>query len=446
MYGVIIIGAGPAGLSAADRLREGDIKKVLVIDERGYAGGSAINDGKLNLTHKIGMDIGELNIEEERAKELIGAIDAKLLKYGADKTVYGENTEEIQKWVEKADFYGAKLIPARQRHLGTDNARQIWKRFQLDLADKNVDFILGKRVTDIGYNNGSFSVITKEEAYRSKFLIVAPGRSGSYKFREQSKKLGIQAKYGPIDVGMRVEVPYQVFEPITKYLYDPKFVYVTRCHGDKTRTFCTNPQGYVKLEPVENAIEYSGIKALPINGDAYRRKKSQNTNFAILHTIQLTEPDIDTTEFGRDSVISCYKKGGGKPLVQRWGDLMKGRRSKSDTFFDHKMGYDKLHPTLKVPKKAIPGDISLAYNKRTMDNLIESLRVLNKLLPGIVNPETILYAPEVKFYDTRYETTDSLETTIEKLFIAGDGAGKSRSIVGAMLTGILAAEGVLESD
>ena len=110
------------------------------------------------------------------------------------------------------------------------------------------------------------------------------------------------------------------------------------------------------------------------------------------------------------------------------------------------MGYDKLHPTLKVPKKAIPGDISLAYNKRTMDNLIESLRVLNKLLPGIVNPETILYAPEVKFYDTRYETTDSLETTIEKLFIAGDGAGKSRSIVGAMLTGILAAEGVLESD
>lgn len=440
MYDIIIVGAGPAGLFAADRLIKENLE-VLVIDERAYAGGSAINDGKLNLTHRIGMYFDELRISKTRAKELISSIDETLLGYGADKTVYGENTVEIKKWVKKAAFHRVKLIPARQRHLGTDNARRIWKEFCDNLRDRGVTFVFRTRANDIEKKGGGFSVICEDRAYKSRFLVVAPGRGGSYWFRQQARRLGVKTKYGPIDIGIRVEIPYEVYEPITSVLYDPKFVYKTKCHRDITRTFCTNPRGFVRLEPRENAITYNGKEALPVNGHAYKKKKSRNTNFAILHIIELTEPDEDTTELGREGVIACYIRGGGKPLVQRYGDLELGRRSKVSTFFDQ--GYGKLKPTLAVPEKATPGDISLAYNGRTMDNLKEYLIVLNQILPGITNPETILYAPELKFYDTRYPSSNCLETTVPRLFVIGDGSGKSRGIVGASLTGILAAEGIL---
>lgn len=440
MYDVIIVGAGPAGLFAADRLVRENLS-VLVVDERKYAGGSAINDGKLNLTHKIGMYFDELGIAEEDAQELIDLVDARILGLGAENILYGTDYDAITPWVKKAAEFNVELIPAQQRHMGTNNASKIWKRMYADLKIKGVNFLFQKKITDIENSDGHFSVISEDGSYKSKCIIVAPGRGGSYWFREQARKLGINTLYGPIDVGVRVEVPFEVYQPITDVLYDPKFIFRTHCHGDRTRAFCTNPKGFVTFEPRENAVIYDGIQALPLNGHARTDKKSQNTNLAILHTIQLTEPDQDTTELGRSSVISCYNLGGGKPLVQRLGDLLDGRRSKEKTFSNGRARI--VAPTLLVPQRATPGDISLAYNGRTMDNIRETLIVLDKIVPGVAHPSTILYAPEAKFYDTKYQT-ESMQTTIPGLFVAGDGSGKSRGIIGAALTGILAAEGILK--
>ncbi|MBI4448290.1 FAD-dependent oxidoreductase [Candidatus Woesearchaeota archaeon] len=432
-YGAIIIGAGPAGLFAANELA--DSLKVLVIDKKSIVGGAgAVTDGKLNLSTKIGMDLDELKLSEEEAKKLIRVIDKIFLENGADPTLSGTNLEEVNKLVKKAAKHDVELISAEQRHMGSDSTHKIMKSFKNKLESKGIEFMLNTEVVKIKKNEDAFFVSNGKEVFKSKYLLVCPGRSGAYWFRAQAKELGIATLYGPIDVGVRVEIPAEVYDPITNILYDPKFKLETRCHRDKVRTFCTNPRGRVRIERDQ---EYKLI-----NGDALKKMKTDNTNFALLYTISLTEPMGDTTEFARAIITYMSQMGKGKPLVQRWGDLERGRRSKIETFFDKNCGYNKLKPTLEVGSQVCPADLSLGYAGRIIDNIKETITVLDRIVEGIAHPSTLLYAPEIKFYDTKYPTSKDLETSVKNLFVAGDGAGKSRGIVGAALTGILAAHGI----
>lgn len=437
-YDVIIIGAGPAGMFAADHLSKSNKDlEVLVMDERKHAGGSgAITDGKLNLSPNIGMDIHELGISEEHAQEMINYIDGVFVKHGADKRVTGIDEKEIKKWIDKAASLDLELIPALQRHIGTDKTPKVINSFKKELEQRGVNFLLETRLNEI-ISNDLFYLRCEGKAYQSHFLIVAPGRRGAYWFREEANKLGLKFMYGPIDVGIRVEVPYEVMSPLTNLIYDPKIKYVTKKRRDKVRTFCTNPGGKVRIEPKEPP----DVDFVLVNGDALKRKKTPNTNFAILETISLKEPYEDTTEMGRSIARETNRLGGGKPIIQRLGDYLNGSRSHTTTF--NKSGYDLVEPTLKPGVNVVPGDISLAYRARNWDNLMEFLEVLDQFLPGIIHPSTILYAPEIKFYDTKYPTDKWLETNVPRLFVAGDGAGKSRGIVGAALTGIMAAQGIL---
>ena len=432
MYDIIIIGAGPAGLFVANELSSKNLN-ILIIDKKSYVGGSgAITDGKLNLSYEIGMDLEELKLDKEEALKKINYIDKIFVKYGADKKLYGVEEEKINFWKEKALKYGINLIASKQRHMGSDNTFKIIKKFQKDLENKGIKFLLKTKVGNIKINK-NFEIYTSKENFESKYLIVAPGRSGAYWFREQAKKLNIKSMYGAIDVGVRVEVKSNIYKNITDIIYDPKFILRSHCHGDKVRTFCTNPNGRVKIE--ENSFKL-------INGDALKKYKTNNTNFAILTTLTLTKPIADTKEYGINLIKFALLAGGGKPIIQRYGDLKRGSRSKVETFFSKERGYDNLKPTLKLIKDVVPADISLAYPDRIVNNIKEMIELLDEFIPGIANPETLIYAPEVKFYDTKYETNKYLETNIKNLYVAGDGVGKSRGIVGAALNGILVAGGI----
>jgi len=214
---------------------------------------------------------------------------------------------------------------------------------------------------------------------------------------------------------------------------------VTPTHQDRTRTFCTNPGGRVRVE-MRNGYRL-------VNGDALKKRKTPNTNFAILNTVSMTEPVQDTTEMGRKVMEFANFWGGGDSLVvQRWGDLTQGRRSRAETFSSALLGYDKMTPTLPLGPGVTPGDISYAYPGRIVDNLRETLLLLSRVIPGVAHPSTTVYVPEIKFYDTKYATDRYLETNVPNLFVAGDGVGKSRGIVGAALNGILAAEGILRQE
>ncbi len=444
-WDVIVIGAGPAGLFAARALS--GKARVLVLDEKPRTGGAgAMTDGKLNLSTRIGMDLGELGLSEAEAEERIAAIDAVFLAHGADRTLYGADAERIGWWLDRVSWartrtakgsWDITLLPARQRHMGTDLAHGVVARLTEEIAGRGAKFLLKTKVEKIAVReDGAFDVATSGGRFAARYLVAAPGRDGAYWFREAARSLGISTKCGDIDIGCRVEVASPVYEEVTRVLYDPKFIFVTPTHGDRTRTFCTNPGGRVRVEVRD------GCRL--VNGDALKKRKTPNTNFAILNTVSMTEPIQDTTEMGRKVMEFANFWGGGNSLVvQRWGDLTAGRRSKAETFRSASLGFDKMTPTLPPGPGVTPGDISFAYPGRIVDNLRESLLLLSRVIPGVAHPSTTIYVPEIKFYDTKYVTDRYLETNVPNLFVAGDGVGKSRGIVGAALNGMLAAEGIL---
>ena len=447
-WDVVVIGAGPAGLFAARSL-SGTLR-VLVLDEKPRTGGAgAMTDGKLNLSPRIGMDLAELGLSEAEAGQRIAGIDEVFLAHGADPTLYGADAERIDSWCDRVSwvrnrtakgFWDITLLPAKQRHMGTDLAHRVVARLTDEIAGRGATFLLKTKVESIALrDDGVFAVDTSGGRFASRYLLAAPGRDGAYWFREVARSLGADTKYGDIDIGCRVEVASSVYEEITQVLYDPKFLFVTPTHGDRTRTFCTNPGGRVRVEMRD------GCRL--VNGDALKKRKTPNTNFAILNTVSMTEPVQDTTEMGRKVMEFANFWGGGDSLVvQRWGDLTAGRRSKAETFDSGILGYDKMSPTLPPGPGVTPGDISFAYPGRIVDNLRESLLLLARVIPGVAHPSTTIYVPEIKFYDTRYTTDRYLETNVPNLFVAGDGVGKSRGIVGAALNGMLAAEGILRKE
>jgi len=430
-YDVIIIGSGPTALWTAFNLQKENLS-IAILEKNTFSSGGLMNDCKLNLSPDICMDIEELKITRKQAEEYIKQIDDKFLEHKADKKLYGTNTKEIKKWKTRTERCGATLVEAKQRHIGTDNSIKLIKSFKNELEKNNVKFFLNTEVKEIEKN---FKIKTTKGDFSAKYLVVAPGRSGAYWLREQAKKLKIKYKWGPIDVGVRIEVLSETYDPITEIIYDPKFKFITKHHNDKVRTFCTNKGGKVRLEPKNGNFTL-------INGDALKNHKTPNTNFALLNTIDLTEPYGDTTEFGRNIAKEVNRLGGGKPIIQRIGDFLNGKRSKLKTFFDKNKNYDMVTPTLDIKNQVVPGDITMALPGRIVDNIRDSLILLDKIVPGIIHPANLIYAPEIKFYDTKYKTDKFLETNLVNLFVGGDGAGKSRGITGAALNGILISQGI----
>ena len=429
---ICIIGSGPAGLFTAIKLVRHGVDDIVMFEKNSVSFGGLMNDCKLNFDHRIGMDIEELQLTESEVYQHLAEIKEVFKNSGYCTKVTDPNAPEIKKWIDRFAAHDMELVVAEQFHCGSDNAKHLI-RYLIGFLEDKVELRKRTGIEEIEFDGEKF---TLKDSYGDEhfcdILVVTPGRSGAYWFREQARKLGIKFRFGEIDVGLRVELNAKVLDPLTSKIYDPKVKYLTKKYRDKVRTFCVNPHGRVRLE------HYDGFKL--VNGDALMKHKTPNTNFAILQTIKLTEPLADTTRYGRFIAYSVNLLGDNTPIAQRLGDLKRGRRSKKSNFYDSTR-YDCM-PTLKL---ITVGDISLSYPKRIMDNLLEFMEQLDKVLPGIMSDSTILYAPEIKFYDTRYLTDKNLKVEgFENLFIGGDGVGKSRGIVGASLNGLMIAEGILK--
>lgn len=455
-YDVIIVGAGPAGMFAAYELAELKSLKILIvdmgrdIDKRlcpmktqtycmhctpcdimcGVGGCGTFSDGTLNLRPDIGGDLAALTGDQTEAWKLVERVDTVFLKFGAPQGALLTEGPEIEELKRRAASVGARFIEIKQRHIGSDNAPAVIGRFKLNLVDKGVNFLLESEVRDLLIEEKTCRGIILSDGLelRASYVLLSPGRRGSNWISDMVEKHGIEARYGGIDIGVRVEIPAIVMDPVTKINRDPKFHIQSRRYDDFVRTFCTNMRGFVVKE------EYEGFIAT--NGHSLANTESENTNFAFLVRIELTEPIENTTKYARSIAKLATTIGGGKPVLQRMGDLRRGRRSTKE-----RLAKNLVINTLK---DVTPGDISMALPHRIVMDIIEGLETLNEIIPGVASDSTLLYAPEVKFYAMQLKVDRQMETSIKNLFAAGDGAGLSRDIVNAAATGIMAAEGIMK--
>ena len=453
-YDVIIVGGGPAGLFSAFHLVENSNLRVLMIEKgkkplsrkcpnhnlqkcarcepcnilSGIGGAGLYSDGKLNFIPRLGKTDLTQFMTMVKAQQLIDDTEAIFTRFGMDGPVYPTNMDKAKNIRKDAKRFGIDLLLIKQKHLGSDNL----PKYIADMADyiesKGMRIHTSENVLDITTEDGRVTgVVTDKVSYSAENVILAPGRIGANWIGSLAGRHGINLSQRGIEVGVRVEVHNDIMDDLCKIIYDPTFFIQTSTYDDSTRTFCTNYGGFISLENYKDFV--------CVNGHAYSNKKSQNTNFAFLSKVVLTEPVTDNQAYGESIGRLASIIGGGRPILQRFGDLKRGRRSTWNRI--HK-GY--IEPTMT---NVVCGDIAMALPERILSNLIEGLRTLNLVVPGVANDETLLYAPEIKFFATQIDTDNNLETSIKGMYVAGDGPGVAGNIVSAAATGLIPARHIV---
>ena len=469
-YDVIVVGMGPGSIFFAyEMIQQNQNKKILLVEQgkrvedrncpietigkctkckpfcnitSGFSGAGAFSDGKLSLYNKEDEDFyvgGELHkyVGVEETKKLIDYTDQIYLDFGADPklegTKYKKEVDEIKKKAKKEEI---TLIDIPIRHLGTEKAHELYKKLEDYLEEHNIDLMFETEVKDlIIENNEAKGIIAynikenKQEEIYGKNIIIAVGRKGANWLVDMCNKHNIKTKAGVVDIGVRYELSDDVMKDINKYMYEGKFIGYPGPYKDKVRTFCQNPSGFVSSEVYDEGIDL-------VNGHSYKDKKSTQTNLAILVSHNFEYPFDKPIEYGRNIAKNLNELGAGNIVVQRLGDIYRGKRT-----WAKELETNKIKPTLK---SAVAGDLTFALGYRTMTDILQFIRKMDKIVEGFANPENLLYAPEIKFYSNKVVIDKNFETSVKGLYSIGDGGGMTRGLMMASASGVQMARNLIK--
>ena len=456
MYDVVIIGAGPAGLFAAYELINNNKNlKIALVDKgriaskrvcmmkkngkcsncnpcqilSGFGGAGTFSDGKLNFIPKLGKSDLFKYMSKSDAYKIIDDVEEIFNNFGMDSKVYPTNMDEALKLKSDITKVGADLLIIKQKHLGSDKLPRYIENFTNYLIDKGVEILERCNASDIESKNNKYIIkYNKDNEIKSKYVVLAPGRTGAKWIQELADKYNYEYVSRSIEIGVRVEVRKEILKDICSVIYDPTIFIRTNTYNDQIRTFCTNPEGFVAKE------NYSGY--ICVNGHALKDIKSNNSNFAFITKISLTEPTTNTRKYGEAIASIANILGDGKPIVQSLRDLKLGRRSTM-----RRINKSFIEPTLK---DCVAGDLALILPHRIITNIIEGLEVLDKIIPGVNNDDTLLYGPEIKFFSNEITTDNNMKIENTNIYCVGDGSGKAGNIVTAAATGLIAARDILK--
>ena len=452
---VVIIGAGPAGIfTALEMLRRGSRKKIVMVEKgqaienrrcpkektgkcmnckpychitTGFSGAGAFSDGKLSLSYEVGGDLPSL-IGEEKAQETINYADQIYLEFGADKHVEGlGNTEEVKQIRMRAIRAGLKLVDCPIRHLGTDKAHDVYQAIENHLKANGVEMLFGCQCHDLILEDDICRGVIIEDRgerieIRADHTVIATGRRGADWLEKVCAAYGVAHQPGTVDIGVRVEVRNEIMESVNRVLYESKLIGYPQPFKNKVRTFCQNPGGFVSQENYDNDLAV-------VNGHAYKQRKSENTNLAILCSHNFSVPFNQPIEYAQKVGELTNMLGAGHILVQRFGDILDGKRT-----WQKELAQSNVKPTLP---DAVAGDITSAMPYRAMINIINFIKAMDEVVPGFAAYETLLYSPELKFYSNRVKMNPELDTNVPGLHCLGDSSGWTRGLMMASAMGVL---------